>query len=272
MKGETLQLKRAVVTVSAILTCVAGIFTSTLSRGKMMNPEAYFTGNQLLAYKLASQLDIEGLLNVTKVGLDLNRLGKDDMTLLGLAVLNADRKAIVSLMQAGADPNRIIPDAGSPAILAISKHFNPPTTVAIEAILEGGYDPNQILGYGKPYLFFFADYNHWPGLMVALKRGGDVNVHRDNGKSLLTYLIDSGDYSVARELIGLGANVAARGQRGETALRAIEFKVTEVDPSINKVWKEVVSMRELILSKLPDSKDRRSSFTDEAEEKIRRNP
>ncbi len=70
----------------------------------------------------------------------------------------------------------------------------------------------------------------------------------------------------------MGADVAARGQRGESALEAIESKICSAAPSIRKVWKNMLAMRELILSKLPDPKDRRSFFTDEAEEKIRRNP
>lgn len=257
---------------SAVVICLAAILTPNVSRGKVMNAEALFSGKQLAAYKLAQRGDVEGVLQVAKQGLDLNQPGSDDMTLLGFAVLTSDRKAIVSLMHAGADPNRVIPGAGSPAILAITKHFNPPDTAAINALLEGGYDPNQLLDHGKPYLFFFVDYNHWLGLKLALERGGNFDIQRSNGKALLTYLIDNGDYLQARELIAMGANVAVRGQRGETALRSIEFKVTEVEPSICKVWKEVVAMRELILSKLPDPEDRRSAFTDEAEEKIRNNP
>jgi uncharacterized protein len=130
----------------------------------------------------------------------------------------------------------------------------------------------MVYEYGTPYLFSFVDYNHWPGLKLAFQRGGSINARRKNGESLLMYLIESGDYAQARELIAMGADVSIRGYQDETALQDIEFKVTQVDPSISKVWRDVVSMRELILSKLPDPKDRRSFFTDEAEEKIRRNP
>ena len=237
-----------------------------------MNAERYFSDQYLAAYRMAQRGETERLAQLAKNGLDLNRPGREDLTLLGLAVITADRHAIISLIRAGANPNQVIPNAGSPAILAITHHFNPPRTAAVSALLDAGYDPNQLLSHGTPYLFYFADYNHWPGLKLALERGGDVNIQRSNGKSLLTHVITGGDYAQARELIKMGADVAARGERDETSLEAIEFEVTRVNPSILDVWKDVLAMRQLILSKLPDPKDRRSAFTDQAEQKIRQNP
>lgn len=237
-----------------------------------MDAEQFFSEKQLTSYRLAQQGETERLMQVVSAGVDLNVPGKEDMTLLGLAVLTADRPAIVNLMRAGANPNQVIPNAGSPAILAITHHFSPPRTKAVAALLDGGYDPNQLLSRGTPYLFYFVDYNHWPGLELAIKRGGDINIQRKNGESLLTYLVESSDYPQARNLILMGADVAASGPRGETALETIEFKITEVNPSAREVWQEVLAMRELILSKLPDPKDRRSAFTDRAEQKIRENP
>lgn len=244
----------------------------TISWGKSMNPERFFSNQHLVAYKLAQQGQTERLVQLLATGVDVNRPGKENLTLLGLAMLTADRPAIISLIRAGANPNQVIPEVGSPAVLAITMHSNPPRTEAVEALLDAGYDPNQLLGFGKPFMFFLVDYNHWPGLKLILKKGGDVNVHWHNGKSLLTYLIEGGDYRQARELISMGADVAARGSRGETALLAIESKIRKFDPRIHEVWTEVLKMRELILSKLPDPKDRRSAFTDIVEEKIRRNP
>ncbi|WP_026842040.1 ankyrin repeat domain-containing protein [Citrifermentans bremense] len=251
---------------------LAVIFSITPAGGKNLEPEKYFTGKQLEAYKLAQQGETEQLLNLVKTGVNVNTPGQQQLTLLGLAVITAHRQAIINLMRAGADPNQVIPDAGSPAVFAISMHYTPPKTAALEALLDAGYNPNQILSHGTPYMFFFADFNHWPGLKLALRRGGDVNVRRSNGESLLTYVIEGGDYAQARELVDMGADVAARGTRGETPLKSIEFKIKEGSPNIRSFWKEVLSMRELILSKLTNPEDRRSFFTDAAEEKIRLHP
>ncbi|WP_185244314.1 ankyrin repeat domain-containing protein [Citrifermentans bremense] len=237
-----------------------------------MDAEQFFSEKQLTSYRLAQQGETERLVQAVNAGVDLNLPGKEDMTLLGLAVLTADTPAIINLMRAGANPNQVIPNAGSPAILAITHHFNPPRTKAVSALLDGGYDPNQLLSRGTPYLFYFVDYSHWPGLELAIKRGGNINVQRKNGESLLTYLVESSDFPQARDLISKGADVAARGPRGETALREIDFKITEANPAVREGWRELLTMRELILSKLRDPEDRRSVFTDEADEKIRKNP
>uniref|UniRef100_C6E148 Uncharacterized protein n=1 Tax=Geobacter sp. (strain M21) TaxID=443144 RepID=C6E148_GEOSM len=237
-----------------------------------MKAEDSFTEPQVAAYRMAHEGDIERLLLVTRNGVSLNEPGKEGMTMLGFAVLTADRRAILSLMHAGANANQVIPNAGSPAILAITHHYNPPRVEAVAALLEAGYDPNQLLSRGMPYLFYFVDYNHWPGFYLAIERGGNINIRRKDGESLLTYLVQNGDYRQAREIIQLGADCAARGERGETALRAIEFRIRRCNPSIRKAWEESVAMRQLILSKLPDPKDRCSAFTDEVEEKIRQNP
>jgi uncharacterized protein len=249
-----------------------GLIGTTDVRAKSMHAENFFSNQQLAAYHLAKQGEIEGLAQAVRSGVDLNRPGKEDMTLLGFAVLTAERRAIVSLMRAGANPNQVIRDAGSPAILAITKHFNPPHNEAVAALLEGGYDPNQLLGEGKPYLFYFVDCNHWPGLSLALKHGGNINVRRNNGKSLLTYIIEGADYAQARELIIAGADVTARSERNETALLAIDYDISNANPSNVKVWREMLAVRGLILSKLTDPKDRHTAFTDVAERKIQQNP
>lgn len=253
------------------VSCIFSLF-STDVWGTSLSAETYFSGEQLKAYRLAQKGKTELVVEATKAGVDLNRPGKEDLTMLGLAVINADRQAIISLMRAGADPNRIIPDAGSPAVLAITRHFNPPRTEAVAALLAGGYDPNQLLVHGTPYLFYFVDYNHWPGLKLALERGGDINVKRNNGKTLLMYLLEHGNFTQAGELISKGADVAQRTYRDETALGIIERKIhniRSIRPEMRSAWKEVLGIRNLILSKLPEQRDRRTMFTDAAEAKIR---
>jgi uncharacterized protein len=256
----------------ALLVCTLSLLNKTDLRAYDMNAENFFSNQQLAAYHFAQQGETERLAQAVRAGVDLNSPGKEDMTLLGFAVLTAERRAIVSLMRAGADPNQVIPDAGSPAIFAIIKHFNPPRTDAVAALLEGGYDPNQLIGKGTPYLFFFVDYNHWSGFRFALEHGGDINVKRRNSESLLTYLIERHCYTQARELIANGAKVAARGALDETALLAIESDIRQANPTLRKDWREMLEMRELILSKLTDPKDRHTVFTDAAERKIQQNP
>ncbi|UFS72075.1 ankyrin repeat domain-containing protein [Geomonas sp. RF6] len=255
---------------SSLLLLLTGSCSET--KGVTMNPETYFSGQQLAAYNLARRGETERLLKAVKEGVDLNCPGQQRLTMLGFAVLTADHDAIVNLVRAGANPNQVIPRAGSPAILAITKHFNPPRTEAVAALLDAGYDPNQILGEGTPYLFYFVDYSHWLGLRLALQRGGNINVRRSNGESLLAYVVERGELSQARDLIAAGADVTLRSAQDDTALLAIEYHIRRGDPSLREVWREMLEFREFLLSKLTDPKDRRTVFTDLVEEKIRQNP
>ncbi|NDB69372.1 MAG: ankyrin repeat domain-containing protein [Methylocystaceae bacterium] len=238
-----------------------------------MNPEQFFTEQKLVAYRLAHQGATDRLIEMHKARqVDLNEPGKDDLTLLGLAVLNADAPAIISLLRAGADANQVIPSAGSPAVLAITKYAAPPRIDSLRALIDGGYDINARLRDGKPYLFFIVDYKHWPAMDLCLNRGGSLNTCNSGGKSLLTYMIEGGDYVQARALIEKGANVAAHGRLNQTALLAIEAAIRAGDPSEGKRWHELVNLRKLILSRLVDPNDRRTVFTDTAERLIRENP
>ena len=245
------------------LSLFLGVFFATLigvgniTEAAVANIKAedFFAGQQLAAYR-AAQLGDTGYLSwAAREGLDLNLPGAEEMTLLGFAVITADGQAVVALMRAGADPNQVIPDAGSPATLAIVKNIYPPgspllNSEALRALLDGGYDPNQMLSTGEPYLFVFVHYNDWQGLGLALERGGDINVKRKDGKSLLTYLIEEGDYAEAGELIVAGADVAAVDEDDGTALRAIEEHIVKAEPAQGKLWSQRVAVRDLILSKL----------------------
>jgi ankyrin repeat protein len=236
---------------------VIGVCNITEAALANIKAEDFFAGQQLAAYR-AAQLGDTGYLSwAAGEGLDLNSPGAEEMTLLGFAVINADSQAVVTLMRAGADPNQVIPDAGSPALLAIVKDIYPPGSwslnrEALRALLDGGYDPNQMLSTGEPYLFVFVHYNDWQGLGLALERGGDINVKRKDGKSLLTYLIEEGDYAQAGELIAAGAEVAADEADEDTcsALRAIEEHIVKAEPAQGKLWSQKVAVRDLILSKL----------------------
>lgn len=245
------------------LSLLLGVFFATLigvgniTEAAVANIKAedFFTGRQLAAYRAAQMGDTGYLSWAAREGLDLNLPGAEEMTLLGFAVITAESQAVVALMRAGADPNQVIPDAGSPAMLAIAKDTFPPGTPqlnseALRALLDGGYDPNQLLSTGEPYLFVFVHYNDWQGLGLALERGGNINVKRKDGKSLLTYLIEEGDYEQAGELIVAGADVAAVDENDGTALRAIEEHIVKAEPALGKLWSQRVAVRDLILSKL----------------------
>lgn len=106
-------------------------------------PESYFSGQQLLLAKAIAQHRVSDV-NKLALGVELNKPGAQDMTLLFFAVQSATKKIpdelriICELVKAGADPLQNVPDLGSVAeVLATS-----PYLVYMQALLDGGMSPD----------------------------------------------------------------------------------------------------------------------------------
>lgn len=232
-----------------------------------LNPEHYFSGCQLRIYGEAHRGDAErvaALLSECHIKPDVP--GASDMTLLALAAIRADQPAITALVEAGADPFHEIEGAGSPAVLAINRHFNPPRTEAIAAFAQTGLDFNSKLG-GKPYLFYFVDYAHWQGLEYALAHGGDVNAATDTGETLLSYVTKGQHIAMARWLVERGADPSRNSQFGDSPLRYLDFVISRGDPTMQE-WRDLVVFRREIIGRITNVALRTTPFTAPAEARI----
>lgn len=81
-------------------SCLFRLFSAADVWGASLRAENYFSGEQLKAYRLAQKGKTDLVIEAAKAGVELNRPGKEDLTMLGLAVLTADRRAIVTLIRA----------------------------------------------------------------------------------------------------------------------------------------------------------------------------
>ena len=230
-------------------------------------PAQYFSGCHLRMYEAAQKSkanQVAALSQECRIGLDAS--GSDDMTMLALASIRGERTAIVALVKAGADPFRVIQGAGSPAVMAINRHFDPQRIEAIAAFREAGLDFNTRLR-GKPYLFYFVDYAHWQGLEYALANGGDVNAATDGGETLLSYVIGGHHLGVARILLAKGADPFLVSKFGDCPLKTLEFAIARGDPT-SAEWRDQVALRSEILGRIPNGAARLTPFTDAATARI----
>lgn len=230
-------------------------------------PETYFNGAYLEAYHAAANGDARTVHRLVSTrAVILGASGDQDMTLLALACIRGDRQAIVTLVGAGADPKQVIKGAGSPAVLAVSRHFEQQDLAAIEPLIVAGFDPQTRLD-GKPWLFYLVDYRHWRGLDFALTHGGDINAKADWGKTLITYAADREQYGAVKMLLDRGADPAARADNGDTLLLVIDYQITVVSRG-SKTWQDLVALRAQVLSRISDPALRRTQFTSEVERRI----
>lgn len=232
-----------------------------------LTPQHYFSDCHLRMYEEAHRGNadrVNALSHECRIALDAQ--GSEDMTMLALAAISADQPAIVALVKAGANPFHVIAGGGSPAVMAINRHFNPPSIEAISALASAGVDFNTKLN-GKPYLFYFVDYAHWQGLDFALAHGGDVNAATDSGETLLSYVIGGHHLAVARSLISTGADPSRVSRYGESPLRTLDFTISRGDPTTPE-WRDHVALRQEIIDRIPNPALRTSPFTAAAETKI----
>ena len=152
---------------------------------KNQSAENFFSGTQL---SLAQEIERGNEPEVKKLAMqtDLNKPGKQDMTLLFFALKNSydkDRKhlEIVSdLVRAGANPLQQIPDFGSAAEVSV-KSDDP---VFVAALIEGGLSPNAEVE-DTPIIFGAASEHSLKVMSYLVKMGADVNKKDSLGQTVL---------------------------------------------------------------------------------------
>ncbi len=152
---------------------------------KNQSAENFFSGTQLsLAQEIerGNQPEVKNLAMKT----DLNKPGKQDMTLLFFALQNSydkDRGKLVivsDLVRAGANPLQQIPDMGS-AAEASAKSDDP---VFIAALIDGGMSPNAEVE-DTPIIFGAASEHSLKVMSYLVKMGADVNKKDSLGQTVL---------------------------------------------------------------------------------------
>ena len=147
--------------------------------------ENFFSGTQL---SLAQEIERGNEPEVKSLAMktDLNKPGKQDMTLLFFALQNSydkDRRKLVivsDLVRAGANPLQQIPDMGS-AAEASAKSDDP---VFIAALIDGGMSPNAEVE-DTPIIFGAASEHSLKVMSYLVKMGADVNKKDSLGQTVL---------------------------------------------------------------------------------------
>ncbi|EPD6704025.1 ankyrin repeat domain-containing protein [Cronobacter dublinensis] len=186
-----------------------------------LKSEDYFSGQQL---PLARAIEKGDSNEVTKLAseTDLNKPGKEDMTLLFWSVMNSinDKKTpehlkvITVLVKAGADPLQPRPQGkSSPAeyvLMADSGDW-------IKAMLDGGLSPDaKDKTFDKPIIFQTLEAKNTDTLKTMLDAGANINVTDSLGNTLLIDALDYGKHDHVLLLLDRGADPEVRGKFGWT--------------------------------------------------------
>ncbi|WP_426713260.1 ankyrin repeat domain-containing protein [Cronobacter muytjensii] len=192
-----------------------------------LKSEDYFSGQQL---PLARAIEKGDSNEVTKLAseTDLNKPGKEDMTLLFWSVMNSinDKKTpehlkvITVLVKAGADPLQPRPQGkSSPAeyvLMADSGDW-------IKAMLDGGLSPDaKDKTFDKPIIFQTLEAKNTDTLKTMLDAGANINITDSLGNTLLIDALDFHSYDHVLLLLERGADPEIRADNGWTMGNQLE--------------------------------------------------
>ncbi|QIE25975.1 Ankyrin repeats (many copies) (plasmid) [Caballeronia sp. SBC1] len=212
----------------SILIALALALTFTLTGCKMVDKYAwrYFSGQYLTAAAAIDRGDIAEL-RAAVGGLEIDKPGRDHMTLMWYAIMKNQYPAVTVLTRLGSNPDKQDVDGmGTPLTVALKR--TDPTLLA--ALLDGGLSPDyqnrdgtslmqQAVGSGE---------EPFPVVRLLVDRGADVN-HRDSiHATALGDSIVSNHPDIAIYLIQHGADVTAFTMNGASVAYGVQVSIDDL--------------------------------------------
>ena len=157
-------------------------------------------------------------------GADVNRRDRDGWTPIMTAAYCDDPDDVKLLAAHGADPNAVSAQDLTPLAIAVQYGKNQ----AAVALLEAGAQPDRPIGEAGYTPLMLASANDARALAQALiQKGADVNARNSGGVTALMMAAANGRADVVALLVRAGANVQAQSERGDTALSIARTKGDE---------------------------------------------
>ncbi|WP_049018301.1 ankyrin repeat domain-containing protein [Enterobacter cloacae] len=216
-----------------------------------MGPRDYFSGSQLLLAEAVERGDTSHVKKLVATT-ELNKPGKEDMTLLFWALMNTlyDKKTqprlqiVTELIKAGADPLQPRPNGkSSPAefvLMADSGEW-------IKAMLDGGLSPNaKDYVFDKPIIFQSIEAKTTETLKVMLDRGGNINITDTLGNTLLIDAFDFHSYDHVFLLLERGADPDIRADNGWTLGNQLQ-RFLEKTKKDSDEYKDLIAIKESLI-------------------------
>ncbi|HAZ77964.1 ankyrin repeat domain-containing protein [Pseudescherichia sp.] len=205
--------------LSVCLVMILTFIVQGCRQGMDLNPQDYFSGQQLALAKAIEQGEVNEVKNLAPET-DLNKPGQDNMTLLFWAVMNTTHdnkttprlKIITELVKAGADPLQPRPAGGSSPAEFVLKGDSADW---INAMLEGGLSPNaQDKIHHQHIIFETIEAKNIETLKALLDHGANINVTDSLNSTLLFEALNYHSYDHVLLLLDRGADPEIRAHNG----------------------------------------------------------
>lgn len=148
-----------------------------------------------------------------KFGADVNAISNDDGTALAVSVVKDNLEITRALIRAGADVN--FGRNGNDILGLAAEHAS---LNVIESVLDGGANPDKLYD-GKTLLHILATGEHWSSHSITfwrmlLSHGANPNIKDTSGRTPLEYALDhtwylSDELDMPRALVRAGAEITS---------------------------------------------------------------
>ena len=216
-----------------------------------LQPDNYFNGDQLTLARAIENGDGDEVKKLASKT-DLNKPGKEDMTLLFWAVMNSlnDKKTpehlkiIATLIKAGADPLQPRPQGkSSPAELVLKADSD----VWIKAMLDGGLSPDaKDKTFGEPIIFESIEAKNTETLKAMLDGGADINITDSLGSTLLVAALDYHAYDHVLLLLKRGTDPEIKTINGWTMGNQLQRYLNRTEEG-SEEYKKLTEIKETLI-------------------------
>lgn len=186
------------------------IVSALLEAGASVNTEDTTYGDLVLTWALrCSQYQCAEML--IKAGADVNRVSRNGVTPLSVALVKADDECLGLLLRSGANMEYIVERSSALTDVANCGRYD-----RLAFMIEAGADVNKPTYTGIP--LYVAIRGGKECVAVLLGAGADVNGLQPDGSTALITAADIGSDSCVDLLIKAGADVNTMDKSGKTAL------------------------------------------------------
>lgn len=212
-----MNIKHAISRLCLLVLTLLGI---GCSQGNNMNDidysKDYSNPAEIELIKAVMNGDASTVRRLAASGVNLNAVGKYEITPLRTAIKCQQKEIVALLLQLGVDPNFTTPGKAVPAFIALK--LDDPDY--LNMLLAHGLDPN-LQEDGDPLVFMAIREGQWAHFKTLINKGADIKTRSSNNSTLVLELVGVSQYDLAKALILHGADFTTPDNTGLTVLEIL---------------------------------------------------
>ena len=191
------------------LICICG---ACEAKGGKLTPERLFDDKMLELASAIEKDDAAKIVTAIRSGANPNGFGKEGITPLIFACAVGEKRAMVALLENGADPNLHInathASEGMKGRSAVTIVAGAPDNEYLKILLDYGGDVNAKDTDGEPILItmLFMSPRNYEGIKMLLERGADMEATDSGGCTLLMNMALLADFEHMYYMLQRGAD------------------------------------------------------------------